>query len=36
VRAVVVAGVDVVDAGCDRANAKNFSGIRAILPWIVS
>src|SRR5512132_4007845 len=22
--------------GCDRANAKNFSGIRAILPWIVS
>jgi hypothetical protein len=21
--------------GCDRASANNFSGIRALLPWIV-
>src|SRR5512135_2307694 len=27
---------DPAGDGCDRANAKNFSGIRAILPWIVS
>jgi hypothetical protein len=25
----------LVRAGCDRASAKDFSGIRVILPWIV-
>src|SRR5512135_3319766 len=29
-------GEVAIPVGCDRANAKNFSGIRAILPWIVS